>query len=58
MTGNPTKKFYECATRELPNLTYKFERLDRLTWNITVEDRECDELTDWLDEHGFTWRVV
>ena len=59
VTDNPSSlKFYGVAARELPNGSYKFERLDRLTWNITVEDKDCDTLTDWLDDHGFAWRLV
>ena len=58
VTDNPSKKFFEAPGPRLLPVAVQIERLDRLTFNLAVEDEDCDELTDWLDEHGFQWRLV
>lgn len=35
-----------------------FERIDSSTLNATVDDKDCDLLTDYLDLKNYPWRIV
>ena len=34
------------------------ERLDGMTTNVTVEDSEYDDLTDWLEDQNLEYRMI